>query len=95
MVADPGSPASEGSAAAKEYSRMQYRWLERLAEYNVPVMEYVPGKQLVVTDALSRRADLEELLQPVRASMSAEQRARWGMVNPEATFGLTSLDQRH
>jgi hypothetical protein len=58
-------------------------------------MEYVPGKQLVVPDALSRRADLEELLQPVRASMSAEQRARWGMVNPEATFGLTSLDQRH
>ena len=73
--------------SAKEYSRRQYRWLERLAEYNVPVMEYVPGKQLIVPDALSRRADLEELLQPVRASMSAEQRARWGMVNPEATFG--------
>ena len=50
-------------------------------------MEYVPGKQLVVPDALSRRADLEELLQPVRASMSVEQRARWGVVNPEATFG--------
>ena len=73
--------------SAKEYSRRQYRWLERLAEYNVPVMEYVPGKQLVVPDALSRRADLEELLQPVRASMSVEQRARLGVVNPEATFG--------
>ena len=73
--------------SAKEYSRRQYRWLERLAEYNVPAMEYVPGTQLVVPDALSRRADLEELLQPVRDSMSAQQRAEWGLINPEATFG--------
>ena len=73
--------------SAKEYSRRQYRWLERLAEYNVPVMEYVPGTQLVVPDALSRRADLEEILRPVRDSMSAQQRVEWGLVNPEATFG--------
>ena len=73
--------------SAKEYSRRQYRWLERLAEYNVPVMEYVPGVQLVVPDALSRRADLEEILRPVRDSMSTQQRIEWGLVNPEATFG--------
>jgi hypothetical protein len=34
-------------------------WLEKLAEFNVPAMSYVPGTPLVVPNALSRREILK------------------------------------
>ena len=79
----------EALLSAKEYSGRLFRWLERLHEYNVPKMKWVPGTKLVVPDALSRRGDYEELMQPIRDSLSVKQRQEWGLVNPEATYGNT------
>eukprot|EP00976_Prorocentrum_cordatum_P106369 1194433-Prorocentrum_minimum.AAC.9 len=42
----------------RELSRRQARWITQLVENNVPAMTWVPCKQLVVSDALSRRPDL-------------------------------------
>lgn len=42
---------------SREISRRQARWLDLLGENNVPAMEWVPGKTLIVADALSRRPD--------------------------------------
>ena len=45
----------------RELSRRQARWITQLMENNVPAMTWVPGKQLVVPDAISRRPDLMEV----------------------------------
>ena len=43
---------------SRELTRRQARWIDMLMEGDVPTMEWVPGKTLIVPDALSRRADL-------------------------------------
>ena len=48
----------------RELSRRQARWITQLMENNVPTMTWVPGKQLVVPDALSRRPDLMTVAPP-------------------------------
>jgi hypothetical protein len=42
----------------RELTRRQARWITTLLENGVPSMTWVPGKKLVVPDALSRRPDL-------------------------------------
>ena len=42
---------------SRELSRRQARWIDVLGENGVPTMEWVPGRTLVVADALSRRPD--------------------------------------
>ena len=55
----------------RELSRRQARWITQLMENNVPTMTWVPGKQLVVPDALSRRPDLMTVAPP-RAGIRME-----------------------
>ena len=42
----------------RELTRRQARWIDLTIDRDVPSMECVPGKTLVVPDALSRRVDL-------------------------------------
>ena len=56
----------------RELSRRQARWITELMENNVPAMTWVPGKQLVVPDALSRRPDLMDRVVPPQAGIRME-----------------------
>jgi hypothetical protein len=56
----------------RELSRRQARWITQLLENDVPAMKWVPGKRLVVPDALSRRPDLVKEQPPPRQGIRLE-----------------------
>eukprot|EP00959_Pyramimonas_sp_CCMP1952_P228937 4787126-Pyramimonas_sp.AAC.1 len=68
---------------SRETSRRQARWLDLLVgENNVPAMDWVPGKTLVVADTLSRRAD----------HMASIPTPREGLMDPQENRNVSPIE---
>lgn len=80
-------------SSKKQISHRHARWLDRLLEYN-PVINYLPGKQNGLADALSRLARVTALAN-VEAEGASSEQPRETTTTHSTELAVTTFDEKY